>query len=63
MDAITRPATAAGWAPPFTDTPDEIRARRQAALDLEEDLHAERYTTGQRLDRAIAAGLAEPGAA
>ena len=35
---IVRPSTSAGWAPPWTDTPDEIEHRRQAAADTAQDL-------------------------
>jgi hypothetical protein len=29
---VSRPTTSAGWAPPFTDTPDEINDRRAVLL-------------------------------
>ena len=63
---VTRPATALGWAPPFTDTPDEISARREAAAEAH--LWHRQQTTAQRReaeawDTAIRDGLAELGAA
>ena len=34
---ITRPATPLGWAPPYTDTPDEITRRRAEIEDAFEN--------------------------
>ena len=34
---IVRPSTSAGWAPPFTDTPDEIEHRRREAAATAQD--------------------------
>jgi len=51
---IVRPSTSAGWAPPFTDTPDEITRRRREAAATAQDLrdHATRH---RRADEQTAA--------
>jgi Flp pilus assembly protein TadB len=43
---LVRPSTAAGWAPPYTDTPEEIAARREAAAQAHQ--WRREHTTRQR---------------
>jgi hypothetical protein len=50
---------AAAYAAQHGDTAAAVEVRRLAALGLEADLRAERYTTGRRWERAIAVGLRE----
>jgi len=52
---IVRPSTSAGWAPPWTDTPDEIEHRRRVAADTAQDLRDQ--ATRQRRGRERQAGV------
>ncbi|HZP54982.1 hypothetical protein [Actinocrinis sp.] len=50
---IVRPSTSAGWAPPWTDTPDEIEQRRREAADTAQD-RRDQATRQRRADEQAA---------
>lgn len=67
MTAPTRPSTAQGWAPPWTDTPEEIAARRAVLEEAHEShrwrAHRARKAADAEWESAIRDGLRELGAA
>lgn len=57
---VSRPSTSAGWAPPYTDTPDEIADRRAALLaEIHRADFGQTHHTAAEWDRVIRDGLAE----
>lgn len=58
MNTPTRPASSAGWAPPFTNTPDEITDRRAVLLaETRRADYGKTHHTAAEWDRVIAAAL------
>lgn len=58
---VSRPATSAGWAPPFTDTPDEINDRRMVLLEADRraDTGRTHRTSRRTWDAAIREALTD----
>jgi hypothetical protein len=58
---VSRPATSLGWAPPFTDTPDEITRRRTALLAevRRTDTGRTHHTSRRTWDAAIREALTD----
>lgn len=58
---VSRPTASAGWAPPFTDTPDEITRRRAVLLDADRraDTGRTHHTSRRTWDAAIREALTD----